>query len=947
MLEINEAFNTLKKLYGMESPDEEEKDTCDNHGCHNKFSISSSRKKIYSTHGENVQKTSTILSHLNVIYARVAVRMISKKKVKIAVSVSKKLVKKFMGLPIGRKYFVPNSAVVLEMQHLNEEKQEIYNQVNNSPNEQFQTIYDQARAMINKKRSEGKESGGSETPSSPLNDRGNGENPSTNENDNHSNSPPPNDPSITNSDKDFQQIANAPLPTAKKKLDSLTSSEEIASFAKELEKELKKKEQEIKTTPTDNNTSKTGLIIGVIVGGVFLLEEELRIKGGHYVKNRLLDKFRCLPLEEKRARQKEISTLVELDSNGIGRYWEHMPNHIYHSALTIILLLKINYLRGKNGTGKSTIFYLLLGVLVPQSGQEGSTGQKQLANINSILEQKKPASLWLFDEADNALDENNQQQFQEKIKELSKHKMAELENRLAGQYHGGSQRKEALEYRINKIDELITIYQTTLSPLDLSAAEQILNQQIGWEEQKSKILHIGPPGVGKTTWARMLAQACQREFFLVALGGLSDTSVLVGTSESSSGTEIGQLARALIETKSPHPLILLDEIDKTGSSFKNAIQDCLVNVLDPTQNKEILDYYLEVKLDFSQTTFVITANDLKKIPNYLRSRMLIIELPGYNNEQKKEIAQKIIKTRFTQNGGLGQDKLEITPEALTTLINKTREKGVRQLEKGLNSLFEYCEGKWIKEIGRGETESQITITPNLVNQIIPHPFPNIDEEDGPTRHPEQKNYHEQLETLRKELKLLQGEKDNKQSGLKLAKLHALPSWEEIEIIEKEILLLAESKPSPPKETKKLPSNKLVELEEKLRNLQQLSDWEIQKLKTAIQDLLKEKSKSPWNIKNNPWFILFAASLLIGGVYSLKNRHSGSIRNNPNIQYLPSEEEAQQKINQLKTAKNLDDQQATIEFLTSYVPEIKCEAIHDELGKQLAITNHQKYESQKT
>jgi len=118
---------------------------------------------------------------------------------------------------------------------------------------------------------------------------------------------------------------------------------------------------------------------------------------------------------------------------------------------------------------------------------------------------------------------------------------------------------------------------------------------------------------------------------------------LLGASENSSGTEIGQLAKSLVETKKCNPLILLDEIDKTGSSFKTAIHDCLVNILDSAQNHEILDYYLDVKLDFSRATFVVTANDLGKIPNSLRSRMLVVELPGYKVEQKKAIVQKLIQ----------------------------------------------------------------------------------------------------------------------------------------------------------------------------------------------------------------------------------------------------------------------------------------------------------------
>jgi ATP-dependent Lon protease len=200
-------------------------------------------------------------------------------------------------------------------------------------------------------------------------------------------------------------------------------------------------------------------------------------------------------------------------------------------------------------------------------------------------------------------------------------KKEELEERLSSLYHGGSNRREALEYKIKKIEELIEVYQLPPSNnLDLSESKETLNQQIGFEEQKRIILEnleteemerfreqhdippkpslilcfAGPPGIGKTSFAKILAQALKREFFSINLAGLSDVSVLTGTSENSSGTETGQLTRALVETKTPNPVILLDEIDKAGSSFRNTIQDCLIKILDPTQNQEIIDYYLDV-----------------------------------------------------------------------------------------------------------------------------------------------------------------------------------------------------------------------------------------------------------------------------------------------------------------------------------------------------------------
>jgi ATP-dependent Lon protease len=339
-------------------------------------------------------------------------------------------------------------------------------------------------------------------------------------------------------------------------------------------------------------------------------------------------------------------------------------------------------------------------------------------------------------------------------------KKEELEERLSSLYHGGSQRRETLEYRVKKIDELIDTYKKTSTPdFSLSEAEEILDQQVGFTEQKRKILEVleteefrklkniqkspsilcfvGPTGTGKTTFSHLLSQALKKKFFSVSLGGVSNSSDLVGASENSSGTEIGQLTKSLIESKASDPVILLDEIDKT----KPLIHSLLIKILDSKQNQEVLDYYLDTKIDFSQVTFVATANDQDKIPAYLRSRMKIIELPEYSNEQKKEIANRIIQNFFEENSTLNSENFEVTSEALEKLIAKTKEKGVRQLKMAFDDIFNYCILQWAREVKEGETEGKVIVDPELVDQIIPQDFPNIDqkeEKDKPSNNWEDK-----------------------------------------------------------------------------------------------------------------------------------------------------------------------------------------------------------------
>jgi len=289
-------------------------------------------------------------------------------------------------------------------------------------------------------------------------------------------------------------------------------------------------------------------------------------------------------------------------------------------------------------------------------------------------------------------------------------KKREVEDLLNALGHYGSQRKESL-IRIKKtLASLIDAYSCKNQSIDLQEVEKNLDQQYGFEEQKKMIITdlkakqyaqrknkkllpsiiclVGPAGVGKTSFAQILAKAMNKKLYTIALGGISESAFLVGSEAGSMGGDMGQIAQALAKTKSSDLVILFDEIEKAGSVFKTGIHDCLLSILDPVQNQAIRDHYLDVELDCSKITFVATANDLDKIPSLLRSRLEIIKLDGYGFKDKKEIAHRIFQRRLAQDNL--EQILEIESEAFVTLINKTHEKGVRQMKLGLEKIFCYC-----------------------------------------------------------------------------------------------------------------------------------------------------------------------------------------------------------------------------------------------------------------
>src|SRR5699024_5541441 len=190
---------------------------------------------------------------------------------------------------------------------------------------------------------------------------------------------------------------------------------------------------------------------------------------------------------------------------------------------------------------------------------------------------------------------------------------------------------------------------------------------------------IGPPGVGKTSLARSIAEATGREFMRMSLGGVNDESEIRGHRRTYIGAMPGKLVQLLAKAKTRNPLILLDELDKTGSSHKGDPADALLEVLDPEQNSTFNDHYLDIDIDLSEVMFIATANSYN-IPGPLRDRMDIIELSSYTELEKLAIAKDHLLPEAYKENGLTSEEIKFTDDGLLFLINHyTKEAGVRNL----------------------------------------------------------------------------------------------------------------------------------------------------------------------------------------------------------------------------------------------------------------------------
>jgi len=226
---------------------------------------------------------------------------------------------------------------------------------------------------------------------------------------------------------------------------------------------------------------------------------------------------------------------------------------------------------------------------------------------------------------------------------------------------------------------------------------------------------VGPPGVGKTSLGKSIARALGRKFVRISLGGMHDEAEIRGHRRTYIGALPGQIIQGLKRAEQNDAVMMLDEVDKLGRDFRGDPSAALMEVLDPEQNATFRDHYLDVPFDLSKVIFIATANWMDPIPDPLRDRMEIIELPGYTGEEKIHIARKyLIPKQATEHGIKEGEQLEFTDAGLNEIIHSyTREAGVRNLEREIATLVR----KQARRIAEGKTDKMV-VTPEVVREFL-------------------------------------------------------------------------------------------------------------------------------------------------------------------------------------------------------------------------------------